>query len=500
MKKLLICITILSTCLNLAISQKISSKQALSDLSEFKHLLRTESSYYQLSNSSLNYRFDRVKKELETKDSVSIISLADKLESIMAEIIDRHANIRFKVGKQNKKLTNLHFPFALAPYNGKIIALKEVKKDDNNKTTEKEYDYYNRRYPELKSINGYLMDEFIDRFCVRRKLSPLRSKYTSSTKDIRDIGELYYMKEMFNKKDVEVVLTNGKRDKKLTLQLSSDKHKWIDKSNSYYINTTIKLMYKKDFSNIFSWIDDSIAYVRIPQMLSLNRYPAFRDSLISGIEQYRGAKSLIIDIRDNGGGTRDILNLFAGYIIQPSDSPWVANVAFVRSDQNLNEDIESMQGRYLYNYNSEHLTKADRTAIKQFKKQFKPKRNFDNTKFSAPFFMVLKRGVKPLNCPVYILVNERCFSAASVFTSALKGLKNVTIVGVTTNGSSGRSKKFYLKHSNIRVKLSTMLSFQRDGTTLDGNGTEPDIIIERDLKQILGKRDTQLIGLLELIK
>lgn len=45
-----------------------------------------------------------------------------------------------------------------------------------------------------------------------------------------------------------------------------------------------------------------------------------------------------------------------------------------------------------------------------------------------------------------------------------------------------------------------MLSFQRNGKTLDGNGTEPDIVIERREEQIFGKKDTQLEDLVEWIQ
>lgn len=66
------------------------------------------------------------------------------------------------------------------------------------------------------------------------------------------------------------------------------------------------------------------------------------------------------------------------------------------------------------------------------------------------------------------------------------------IVVVTTDGSSGNSREIYLKNSNIRVKVSTMLSIQRNGKTLDGNGTEPDIYIPVEEKQILTGEDIQL--------
>ena len=44
-----------------------------------------------------------------------------------------------------------------------------------------------------------------------------------------------------------------------------------------------------------------------------------------------------------------------------------------------------------------------------------------------------------------------------------------------------------------------MLSFQRNGKTLDGNGTIPDVRIEMDETQVFGKKDTQLERLLNYI-
>ena len=79
-------------------------------------------------------------------------------------------------------------------------------------------------------------------------------------------------------------------------------------------------------------------------------------------------------------------------------------------------------------------------------------------------------------------------------------MPNVEIVGVTIDGSSGNSKYIILKNSNIKVKLSTMLSFQRNGKILDGNGTVPDIIISENEAQVLNGIDNQLVYLIECIK
>lgn len=128
----------------------------------------------------------------------------------------------------------------------------------------------------------------------------------------------------------------------------------------------------------------------------------------------------------------------------------------------------------------------------------------DETKYSEYYFGLfngkkLSNNSFYYNKPVFILVNEKSFSAASVFASVFKGLPNIRIVGVTTDGSSGNSDRFELPNSKIRIKLSTMVSFQKDGKILDGYGTEPDIYIERDINQVLWNGDSQLRKLKSLI-
>ena len=104
------------------------------------------------------------------------------------------------------------------------------------------------------------------------------------------------------------------------------------------------------------------------------------------------------------------------------------------------------------------------------------------------------------NKPIYILANEITFSAASILVSVFKGLPNIKIVGVNTDGSSGNSKRFELPNSKLNGRISTMVSYQKNGDILDGIGTKPDILIERNEDQILWKEDYQLNSLIELIK
>jgi len=124
----------------------------------------------------------------------------------------------------------------------------------------------------------------------------------------------------------------------------------------------------------------------------LEYYNKFEGYIKSTIESFSNTKALIIDVRNNPGGTRDILQTFADYILQPEQFPWVANVAYLTTNKVLEEDESSMNGRFLCNYNSEELTNKDRKAIDEFNKDFKTQKTFDKSKFSAAFYMVLHNG------------------------------------------------------------------------------------------------------------
>jgi C-terminal processing protease CtpA/Prc len=131
--------------------------------------------------------------------------------------------------------------------------------------------------------------------------------------------------------------------------------------------------------------------------------------------------------------------------------------------------------------------------------------DLDSNTFSEYYYYILNgqkltKGKSQYKKPIYILANERTFSAASVLVSVLKGLPNIKIVGVNTDGSSGNSESFKLPNSKLRGKISTMVSYQKDGRILDGIGTKPDVVIERSLDQIFLKEDHQLKRLLEIAK
>ena len=84
------------------------------------------------------------------------------------------------------------------------------------------------------------------------------------------------------------------------------------------------------------------------------------------------------------------------------------------------------------------------------------------------------------------------FSAWDIFLGALKGWKNVTLMGQSSGGGSGCRESYRLRNSQIKIYLSSMASFQPNGKLYDGNGIQPDVIIEPIPTDFIGKTDSIL--------
>jgi hypothetical protein len=473
--------------------QKISANAALADLRQFSDILQQISSYSQLSRFDYNLAIKRLADSLiKDNSAVDINLLTNEIAKIMSEIGDRHSSVKNEAFDSKKHKTyNLRLPFGLAMLNGKIIGLKRNPNSRN-------YNYFFQSYPFVKSVNGIAIDQLIDTYLYRDKKAPAEAKLSRGTEAIQRYGELLFKNNLEAPDSIPVVFSSGRALKSHTFHLTTADSGYSSRL-SLEQSLNRNMINKHSYNGLSKILADHIGYINIPEMYNYSDAEGLENFIKTSFKAFSKTKALIIDIRNNPGGAREILQTFATYIVQARQSPWVANIAYLRESKDKVEDEESMSNRYLYSYHSKKLSDVDRQAIDRFNRDLKLEHTIDHSKFSSPYYMILHQGKDLYNRPVYILVNEKTFSAASVFASAFKYLPNVKIVGERTDGSSGKSEIMHLKNSNIKITVSTMLSFQRNGQTLDGNGTVPDLIIHEDEKQVLSGVDTQLDSLIKII-
>ena len=166
--------------------------------------------------------------------------------------------------------------------------------------------------------------------------------------------------------------------------------------------------------------------------------------------QNQGIKSLIIDLRNNGGGLVDAAIDIADCIV-PKGKELLITV-----DKEQNEDIE----------------KAEQDVL--------------------------------IDMPVVVLVNENSASASEILAGALKDLNEATIVGNTTYGK-GVIQQFITLKDGSGLKVTTHEYYTPNRNKINGIGIEPNEKVElpqtvKSPLYVKEDEDTQLQKAIEILK
>lgn len=100
---------------------------------------------------------------------------------------------------------------------------------------------------------------------------------------------------------------------------------------------------------------------------------------------------------------------------------------------------------------------------------------------------------------VVILINGASFSASEIFTELMKQFPNVVVVGDTSGGGGGAAEIFHLP-SGKRLKLPVKYFKRLDGEMIEWNGIIPDIVVEQTETDIEFGRDKQLEYSIRLLR
>jgi hypothetical protein len=142
--------------------------------------------------------------------------------------------------------------------------------------------------------------------------------------------------------------------------------------------------------------------------------------------------ALIIDLRENGGGSPSLIQTIMAYLL---------------------EDSTHLNSFYI----------RDGDSLKQF--------------WSAPYVP----GPKMEDTDLYVLTSRYTFSAAEEFTYNVKNLERGTIVGETTGGGAHPVASYVFDDMNIMVRVSFGRAINPiSGTNWEGTGVQPDIEVPAD--------------------
>jgi hypothetical protein len=221
-------------------------------------------------------------------------------------------------------------------------------------------------------------------------------------------------------------------------------------------------------------LNGSTAYLRIPSF-----DPSVKDTLASILEsnsKLMQSKNLVIDLRDNTGGSILGSNLLLKYIYDGPIS--IDGSSFLASAQNISDFETNFKRPELAPYYTDSL----RATVERLKKQ-----PDSLVSFSEKGLITLD-SVYPAPQNVYIIINKASASASEYFVLQAKQSKKVKIIGQNTKGAIDYLNVGFPRMLPCQLfYLLTPLtrSNRPNNRTLDNTGIAPDILLPNDEDALL---------------
>ena len=401
--------------------------------------------------------FGKVSFPPAPKRAMTRPEFALEVQKVMALFIDGHADV------SELPRGRAFLPFLVESADGRFVAFKPNRSG-----------FVEDGFPWIESIDGRAMKDWVKELgVVVPQGSPSYTTRKALHSWLRALDLCRRIVGDRERDDLEVVLSDGNKKKKVKLALSR-----------------IPPIYGPWPRPRPPGIDGGVGYLPLADMDD-DAAKAVR----AWMPRFRETKAIVLDVRGNGGGSRDALLAI---------HPWLADtrVASVAKHR-LAFPAGHLDARFMTRADDPRLGAAEQALAKEFLAAFKPEWEPPAAKFSDWHVLVLSGGAAGdrYKGRVVVLMDDRCFSATDIFLGALKGLPNVTLVGRASGGGSGFKQAFVLPHSGIEVRCASMASFTPAGLLYDRRGIEPDVAIEVAPDYFLeGGRDEMLEKARELAR
>ncbi len=445
---------------------RLSGEQIERDLRELREALEQRYSYLPLAESR-GYDWRKALEEIEEQCRGGVTRRAFAIG--LAEAINRFGDGHTRVRGKYEYLPGGYLPVVLEDVDGRLIVLKD---DRSGLVDEKR--------PYLASIDGVAGEDWL-------KAASAMSAEGSAQFSRRNAIEMAHWATFVR----QALRLDASESIAIELRDASGEDKMI---RTLAVAGRPPQIVQRQGPTEGKALPGGIGYLRIAEM---SDEPAFLDRLTTAMQTFANAPGLVIDVRGNPGGSRDALRTLYPMLCDGTEGPRVVNVAKyrLRPGEERGRKEGYLENRSLFPLRSKRWKAEERAAIEKFASGFEPEWTPPADQFSEWHYMVLGpgRGATPVyRGRVAVLMDEGCFSAADIFLGAMKGLPRVTLIGRASGGGSGRAARVTLSESRLEVLMSSMASFRPDGRLYDGRGVEPDVVVEREIGDILGTSDSAL--------
>ncbi|HEY4154208.1 MAG TPA: S41 family peptidase [Puia sp.] len=464
--------------------KKYSVRTLQADYKIFRSILEAAhpSLYWYRSKDSMDYYFNEGYAAL--KDSMTEDQFRTGLSYVIAKINCGHTSI--KASKAYTRYIDTAeektFPFIVKFWDDSMVVAANLWRQDP----------VFRRGTILKSINGYDAEQLTDTlfnyittdgFSQSGKYQTLSTGFTFANLYKHVIGlsdsmNVRYLDSLGNERQAYVRLYDFRSDtlRKATKGEAPDEKQTKSKPP--------KLIY---FSSVNLQLDTGMktAYMTVATFDHNNHLRKFFRNSFKEIKKDH-ITDLVIDVRSNGGGDAGISTLLTRYLINRkfrlADSLYT-----VRAPSKYNKYIEK---DFWYNMLTHFVTRKESDGKYHF-------RYFERHAFSP-------KEQDHFDGQVYLLTGGNSFSATTLFVGALKGQKNVTVVGEETGGGFYGNTAWIIQdvtlpNTKIRFRLPRFRMVIDRNRGKDGRGIMPDVWALPSSEAIRGGIDYKAMKVKELI-
>lgn len=221
------------------------------------------------------------------------------------------------------------------------------------------------------------------------------------------------------------------------------------------------------------WEDEDIAIINFssfyPEIRAIKEFDAI-------VKQIDTAKAVIIDLRNNGGGSTTVAWHLQKHLIKGNS---FLNYAW---ETRINDGVRKANGNWKDEYKDHYLNKALR--------------------FEEPETVFVSDTLDRIKCPVIILTGRFTFSAAEDFLVNIYELPDrPKIIGGETGGSTGSPLVIHGLPGDGYARICTRrICYPYSGKRFLNKGIKPDIEVKQTIDDYLNDKDVVLERAIEEIK
>lgn len=395
-----------------------------------------------LSNPNPEIRLDAAVKlkdcEPPAKEALPYLELA--LDDVAPKVKLAAAHAFFEIGYKTRASMKLSMRLAQKVFSMGPEAIKEF-------PFLKQMGYNPISHVEAEKA-FHLFWNTIDReyamFIIKPELdwNKLKTDFENEAVKANSLQELYaifsQMLYPFNDEHISISL-KGRSQKLVSRRLVPN----YNKDNSIY-SDIIGTIHQANKNVVWAKTDENIGYLAIIGWNEVD-IPEQVDNLL---EEMRGTRGLIIDVRMNRGGNEELARLVAGRFIEKP---------------------------YIYAYHQ-----------------------YRNGPEHADLTEKIPRIVKPrepwrYDRPVILLMGNLSMSSNESFIAMMDACPQMTTMGNSTRGASGNPREFEVL-PDLKINLPRWIAYMKNGEILEGNGIQPDVNFEFS-SQSFSDRNDELLSL-----